>query len=143
MDTFPAGPELTLAEHVDQALHHDLWLLARSMPERPEGDDTYFQPPAHDLLPLLAEVLAQCQRISETLKERIPSDLIFQVMLKEKRLGPCGWSDMAKESPEVRRFYQVDLVKDVVRHLYETLRDEGRPQKPIVLPKLSKMRRSS
>lgn len=132
------GPSLDFRDQVTEA-QDDLWSLRQTMPARPIGTDDAHQPPARFYLPKLAEARALLCEAEEIAKSEIPANLQEEARQYIRRHGP-GWYDLAEAEPEMRRFWQVWIARDLIEGLINDLANEGWPQ-PAPALRLVKQRR--
>jgi len=133
--------EHSFEDYARELLHHELWELRSLMEAGPIGETSDYTPPTADVLPDIEKALMLLLKAKETLKQCIPEAVQFRLSIEEKKHADFLLLE-SKHDPSVRRFSQVDIVSSLVKDLFMTLRDEGRPQPPPNLT-LGKMRRSS
>lgn len=135
--------ELPLEQELREALHNDLWLLRREMEQGPEVEETPpaidYQPPARFFLPLLHAALEKWDEGRGQAQTEVPKSLHWKLKLSAMR-DPNWLDNVAKDEPEVRRYWLVDRLSFLMQQAIEILENEGRPQARIVLPNLTKMR---
>lgn len=131
---------LPLEQELHDALHHDLWLVQQAMDAGLEGDPTDYIPPAHHYLWLLHDALGQLVLAREAAKAELPKDLVWKLGIEAKKHADSV-ETMAQHTPEVRRYWLVETLTHIVTRGIAILEEEGRPVKPVVIPKLAKVRR--
>ena len=118
---------LPLEQELSDALYRDLWTLRQAMDDRPEGDDAGYVPPAHRYLPALKEAVAKWMEANECAIAEIPRE-------QEYKIKRTRWQDMdpvrevAQHAPEVRRYWLLSNVLNLLNRSVEMLENEGRPQ---------------
>lgn len=103
------------------------WELGRMMPHRPEGTDENYRPPARFYLDRINTARAALEEAEQMAKEEIPEQIKREADQHTRRFGPCV-VELAEHHPELRRFWQVRLIRDLVEDLFDNLANEGRPQ---------------
>ena len=131
------APTRDVTDYIAEA-RSAFWLLGLSMPRRPEGTDEDYRPPARFYLDRINNALASLEEAEQMAKEEIPEQIKREADQQMRRIGPCV-VELAQQHPELRRFWQARLIRDLVEDLYDNLASEGRPQRPPDL-RLGKMR---
>lgn len=122
-----------------EAARRVLYAFDLNVPIPPEDDgrdyvcpaESYLQCVEHALALLTVAQLHACDEIPEQIKAR--AEIVGKTAIS-------ATEEMATVEPEMRRYWAVKAAQDLVRHLYDALHDEARPQRRVVLPKLSKQR---
>lgn len=134
------GPVQSFTEQVTEA-QEGLWLLRQTMPERPAGkENTFYQTPARFYLPKLDLALDSLRDAAEMAKAEVPKKLQKEALQRFRKDGP-SWAEIINE-PEMRRFYQVMIVLELLEGVIDDLANEGRPR-PAPDLRVGKVRRSS
>lgn len=134
------GPTLDFREQAAET-REDLWRLRQGTPERPIGSDDTYHPPSRFWLPKVAEAYALLCGAEEQAKAEVPERLLAETKRLVRQRGP-DWSDMAEKEPELRRYFQIIIARDLVESLFDDLANEGRPQ-PLPDLRLGKVRRET
>ena len=115
----------------------DLWLLRNQMPLRPEGSNEEYVVPARFFLPLIKDSLLSLEQAEGISLSEIPARIKAEARQGIRR--GFGWQELAEKEPEVRRYYQVVVVREALAALIDDLANEGRPRQKLDL-KIGAMR---
>lgn len=125
-----------------EATRSTIWSFDLNSPPNPEGDGTGYVCPAEGYIDFIRQALELLTVAKLHALDEIPERIHQRIEIKS-RSSLAVIEEMSTQEPEVRRYWAVSEVQDLVRHLSESLLDEARPHPRVVLPKLVRRRRTS
>lgn len=134
--------DLPIQKDIRDALQINMWLLREAMANDPVTYDHQGEPiiPAHFYLPILKKAVAAWNEALIEAKDEVPYRLHHKLKMANMHAA-TGTEEVARTEPEVRRYYLLDLIHNLMKQAVEMLESEGKPPLPAPNLKLGKMRR--